>query len=243
MGHWLTRSGQIEPCVYQPGLPSRYEVIIPTKRLTDAEVDELHAAGARRSGWLFYTTDCPSCSDCQPLRIDLSTFRLSRSQKRVWKANQDLRVEVGAPKVSARRVELYNLHLNQRGLNTNDQTINSDHYAQWLVESGIQTLEFTYYCEDQLVGVGLVDRGEKDASSVYFYFDSKVSKRSLGTFSVLKEIDWLTQQGSRFHYLGFYNQACKALRYKAAFGPHELLEGIQGEARWQSINGERGSSS
>ena len=50
MGHWLTRSGQIEPCVYQPGLPSRYEVIIPTKRLTDVEVDELHAAGASTSG-------------------------------------------------------------------------------------------------------------------------------------------------------------------------------------------------
>ena len=58
MGHWLTRSGQIEPCVYRPGTPSRYEIMIPTQRMTPLEVDTLHAQGARRSGWLFYQTAC-----------------------------------------------------------------------------------------------------------------------------------------------------------------------------------------
>lgn len=232
MGHWLTRSGQIEPCVYRPGTPSRYEIMIPTQRMTPPEVDTLHAQGARRSGWLFYQTACPTCDRCQPLRIDLATFARSRSQRRVWRANQDLIVEVDSPRTSAEHVALYNKHLFERGLNTDQERITEALYDRWLVQSGIQTLEFRYRLDEQLVGVGLVDRGEQDASSVYFYFDPEQAKRSLGVFSMLTELEWLKSNGLRYHYLGFYNEDCKALRYKAAFGPHQLLtRGGEGD-RW-----------
>ena len=243
MGHWLTRAGQIEPCVYRPGVPSRYEIIIPTQKLTHDEVDELHADGARRSGWLFYKTDCPTCNSCTPLRIELSQFHLSKSQRRVWRTNEDVRVHVGPPEVCTERVELYNKHLFRRGLNTNADEINRESYSQWLVESGIGTLEFSYHDNQRLLGVGLVDIGSQDASSVYFYFDPDFSKRSLGVFSMLKEIEWLQAHQFRYHYLGFYNNGCKALRYKAAFGPHELLDSEQGELRWQRPIGGHNSQS
>jgi arginyl-tRNA--protein-N-Asp/Glu arginylyltransferase len=235
MGQWLTRSGQIEPCVYQLGRPSRYEVMIPTERLTPKELDDLHAAGARRSGWLFYRLDCPGCQACEPLRVHVAKFQMTRSQRRVWKGNQDLEVSIGEPQAGPERVALYNKHLFERQLNTSDEAITIDQYRQWLVESGVQTVEFLFRDAGKIVGVGLVDLGEQDASSVYFFFDPVVSKRSLGTFSMLKEIEWLAQRQTRFHYLGFYNDECAPLRYKAGFGPHELLTFEKGEQRWSGL--------
>ena len=232
MGHWLTRSGQIEPCVYRPGTPSRYEIMIPTQRMTPLEVDTLHAQGARRSGWLFCKPPAQPVTDASrfvstwlPL---LDRVYSGASGERI----KDLIVEVDGPRTSAEHVALYNKHLFERGLNTDQERITEALYDRWLVQSGIQTLEFRYRLDEQLVGVGLVDRGEQDASSVYFYFDPEQAKRSLGVFSMLTELEWLKSNGLRYHYLGFYNEDCKALRYKAAFGPHQLLtRGREGD-RW-----------
>lgn len=232
MGSWLTRAGQIEPCVYQPGQPSRYEVMIPTEGLSPAEVDQLHASGARRSGWLFYKLNCPDCSNCQPLRVKVDEFRRSRSQRRVWTHNQDLQVVVGRPQACEQRVALYNRHLFERRLNASDKPISLDQYESWLLQSGIQTLEFQYIRDGNLLAVGLVDVGENDASSVYFYFDPSASKRSLGTFSLLYELHWLAEHQKRYHYLGFYNASCGPLRYKAGFAPHELLQIGDKDALW-----------
>jgi arginine-tRNA-protein transferase len=77
-----------------------------------------------------------------------------------------------------------------------------------------------------------MDLGEDDASSVYFYFDPSASKRSLGTFSFLYELQWLAERKKRYHYLGFYNKDCGPLRYKAGFAPHELLQIGAEDALW-----------
>ena len=235
MGRWLTRKGDIEPCVYLPGEPSRYEVIVPTATLSAAEVDELHGIGARRSGWLFYRPACPNCQSCLPLRVPGKGFQRSRSQRRGWTRNSDLRVQTGAPVVSAERVDLYNKHLFGRDLNIGDDRIRIEQYESWLVDSGIETVEFQYLDGDRLLGVGLIDLGAKDASSVYFFFDPEVSSRSLGTFSLLTEIDWLTKRSVRYHYLGFYNERCAALAYKVGFRPNEILLETAGAKRWQLI--------
>ena len=232
MGKWLTRSGQIEPCVYQPGQPSRYKVMIPTDRLTPTEVDELHGAGARRSGWLFYKLNCPTCQLCQPLRLAAADFVMSRSQRRVWKRNQDLDIRLGRPQSCPTRVALYNKHLFGRGLNTTDEEITVEQYERWLVQSGLETLEFAYFEHGELLGLGLLDVGENDASSVYFYFDPACSKRSLGTYSILKQIEWVRQHNKRFLYLGFHNDQCPALRYKAGFSPHAVLTSDDGALKW-----------
>jgi len=82
-----------------------------------------------------------------------------------------------------------------------------------------------YLQGDRLVGVGIVDLGARDSSSVYFYFDPDESRRSLGTLSTLFEIEWLRRRGGRYHYLGLYVQACRHLVYKASYFPHQRLVG------------------
>ena len=91
--------------------------------------------------------------------------------------------------------------------------------------------EMRYRVDGRLIGVGIIDVGREDSSSVYFYFDPDESRRSLGVFSVMVEVAWLRTQGGRFHYLGLYVDDCRHLLYKAQYQPHERLI----ECRWEGF--------
>jgi arginine-tRNA-protein transferase len=153
---------------------------------------------------------------------------MSRTQRRVWRRNQDLRIEVGPVQVDAERVALFNRHRQERGLALRDAPMEEEGYARWFLETSVPTVEMRYRLGDRLVGVGIVDLGQHDSSSVYFYFDPDASARSPGTFGVLAEVAWLHARGGRHHYLGLHVGACGHLAYKASFHPHERLVG----GRW-----------
>jgi len=82
-------------------------------------------------------------------------------------------------------------------------------------------MEFRYTLGDALIGVGIVDVGSRDTSSVYFFFDPDHSHRSLGVFSILVEVSYLQRRNGRYHYLGLFVNDCQRLSYKANYCPHE----------------------
>jgi arginine-tRNA-protein transferase len=86
-------------------------------------------------------------------------------------------------------------------------------------------MEMRYYYEDRLIGVGIVDLGERAMSSVYFYFDPdpEFGRLSPGVYSVLQEIELCRRTGREFLYLGLYVGDCDHLNYKAQYRPHERL--------------------
>ena len=74
---------------------------------------EFLAYGYRRNGNCIYNMRCPGCSLCVPIRLRPERFRPNRNQRRVWKKNQDVAVEI-APLTMSRE----NLALLQRFLST-----------------------------------------------------------------------------------------------------------------------------
>lgn len=189
--------------------------------------------GDRRVGRMVYRTACPSCQACEPLRIPVDGLRISRSQRRVARRNRDVRVEVGPASVDETRLDLFNRHRLERDLASSGRQMSADEYAGWFVQSCCRTVEMRYLVDDRLLGVGIVDVGERDTSSVYFYFDPDESDRSLGTLSVLTEIGWLRARGGRYHYLGLYVADCRHLAYKTRFHPHERRTP---EGRWERFS-------
>ncbi|MFT4976498.1 MAG: arginyl-tRNA--protein-N-Asp/Glu arginylyltransferase, partial [Myxococcota bacterium] len=155
-----------------------------------------------------------------------------RSMRRATKKNDDLRIEVAPARFSDEKLALYNRHKQERGLARNERQMNQRGYEGWFLNSCANTTEFRYLLDDQLIGLGIIDVGERDTSSVYFFFDPDHSSRSLGTYSVLVELDWQRQRGGRYHYLGLYVSSCQHLVYKARFFPHERR--IGGE--WQRFS-------
>lgn len=214
-----------EPCPYLEGQTARMPLRQMMQRLTPADFDGLLAQGDRRSGPFLYRPSCPACSACEPLRLPVAELELSRSQRRVWKKNQDLTVEVATASFSAEKLALYNRHKQERGLARSETLMDQRGYSSWFLRSCTRTLELRYRLEGRLIGVSILDVGARDMSSVYFYFDPDVSERSLGTYSVLFEARWLEQQGGRYYYLGLWARGSRHIEYKSRFYPHERLVG------------------
>ena len=61
-------------------------------------------------------------------------------------------------------------------------------------------------------------------SSVYFYYDPDSSRRGLGTFGVLYEIETAAGLGIPYYYLGYWVAGCRTMQYKSDFRPAEVLD-------------------
>lgn len=200
------------------------------RAMTPEDFDQMLEEGDRRTGRMLYRTNCPDCNACLPLRVPTDRFEPTRSQKRVWRNNEDVELKVGRPALTRERLRLFNRHKLERGLST--QALTPENYRSWLSDTCVDTREFQYYVDNRLIGVTIVDLGKTAASSVYHYFDPDESPRSLGTYSVLRELEWCKQQGIPWYYLGFFVEDCSHLVYKANYYPHQRRQdGIWWEYR------------
>jgi arginyl-tRNA--protein-N-Asp/Glu arginylyltransferase len=217
-----------QACPYLAGMTAVLPLRVPTRMLRASEFDERLESGDRRQGMFLYRTACPTCRACEPIRLDVHTFQMNRSQRRVMeRGDRELRVELGTPMADMRRVELYNLHKELRGLGESQSRIDLDGYREFLVMTCCDSFEMRYFAGSELLGVALVDRGERSLSAVYCYYDPNYSKLSLGTYSILRQVELCKSWGLRHLYLGLYIGDCERMRYKARFSPHErLIDGV-----------------
>ncbi len=212
-----------EPCPYLDGEIARLPLRQPLGPLSPQQFDDALALGDRRTGTLLYRPSCPTCRACEPVRLVAAELSHTRSQRRVWRKNQDIRVEVAAASFSDEKLRLMNRHKLERGLSREGRAMSARGYTSWFLRSCTRTLEMRYLLDDKLIGLGILDVGARDMSSVYFYFDPDHADRSLGTYSVLYECAWLVKNGGRYHYLGLYAERSPHIAYKARFYPHERL--------------------
>jgi arginine-tRNA-protein transferase len=182
-------------------------------------------AGFRRSGTFFYQPICAGCRACEPIRVPVATFTPTKSQRRVWRKNQDLVIEVGAPEATDEKFDLYTRYV--KGRHDPHREEEREGFLEFLYRSPVNTVEFTYRTADdrKLIGAGLCDLCAQSLSSVYFYFDPSdtCKRRGLGTFSSLQEIAFARAKNIPYYYLGYFIRDCASMNYKANFAPSELL--------------------
>jgi leucyl-tRNA---protein transferase len=213
------------PCPYLDGMTARMPLQIPAHRVAPAAFDELLAAGYRRSGWFYYRTACPNCQACESLRVDVPEFRESRSLRRVRaRGDAALTLKIQHPSCDATRLALFNRHRNERHMARGEGDANADDYGSFLIASNNPTLELSYWLADRLAAVAIVDAGRSSLSAVYCYFDPDLGHLSLGTYSILKQIELCKQLEARWLYLGMYVSENRHLRYKARYYPHERFQ-------------------
>ena len=70
--------------------------------------------------------------------------------------------------------------------------------------------------------MALADVTQKTFSAVYTFYAEAHSKLSLGTFSILKQIEFCRQRGIQYFYLGYFISKNQSLSYKANFRPNEI---------------------
>ena len=197
---------------------------MPLGRVSSMQTDWRMAAGQRRTGEFVYQTKCPSCNACQPARVLCEKYEFSKNAKRTLvKNDKRFRQEVARPSCDDRRVDLFNLHRNSRGLAAKDSDIDQDGYAWGFVRSCMDSFELTYWDDDKLICVALCDLGKNSVSAVYTFYDSSYAKASIGTYSILKQIQFCQARQMRYLYLGYYIAQSPHMRYKSRFAPQERL--------------------
>jgi arginine-tRNA-protein transferase len=217
---------ELHPCSYLPGRVARLPYRHPVRQLAPEEFDQRLAEGDRRTGLLLYRTQCPQCQACEPIRLDVETFSPNATQRRERRRGDALlTMQVGPPRIDEQRIALFNLHRQVRRLERGDMPIDRESYEAFLVASCCETWELTYWRQRRLVAVAIADAGRTSMSAVYCYFDPHFRGVSLGTYSVLREVELCRETGRRHLYLGFYIAASPHMSYKARFHPHERRVG------------------
>lgn len=209
-------------CSYLPGRPSEMRAFW-AEQLPPDGYHQLMDSGFRRSGKVVYQPSCRGCRACQSIRVPVARFKPDKSQRRCWRRNQDLRAGLGEPVATDEKYDLYRRYVTQwHGRDGGDEDRAS--FESFLYDSPVDTVEFTYRDTDgRLLAVGICDLCPRSLSSVYFYFDPAEAKRGLGTYGALYEIETAARLGVPYYYLGYWVEACAAMRYKADFRPAEVL--------------------
>lgn len=217
------------PCPYLPDRAARSEAYW-VDQLDGATYERMLARGFRRSGNIVYRPRCRTCKECRQIRIPVARFAQTRSMRRTMRRNADLTVVEGAPNATPDRFEIYRRYLDAQHDGSMSRTFET--FQEFLYESPTQTTEFRYHLGDRLIGVSILDRVPDGLSSVYMYFDPEFAERSLGTFSILWEIESCRRSGLAYYYLGFFVAGSETMAYKARFRPFELLIG---DDRWMAL--------
>lgn len=192
---------------------------------TEMEADIYRAfmdRGFRRSGRVFYRPACEECDRCIPMRIPVESFEPSKSMRRIARKNNDVTVVQGDYKPSDEKYDLFVRYL--EGQHDHTMSRERESFQDFLYGSPVPAKEFCYKLGERLIGVSIADDLPNALSSVYMYFDPEEAVRSLGTFSVLAEIEHCRREGIAYYYLGYYVPGSKTMSYKARFAPAEILD-------------------
>ncbi|MCA9170689.1 MAG: arginyltransferase [Planctomycetales bacterium] len=196
-------------------------------RISAADYQRYLERGWRRHGAYFFRPQCPACRKCRSLRVDVANFKASKSQRRCWKQNQDIAVQIGPPSLTRDHLDIFNRYhadMHQRRGWPLRETSPEEYFESFLLGNFEFAAEFRYFRAEQLVGVGLVDITQAASSSVYFYHDPDWRGRAPGVFSMLVELGYAKDRGIDHHYLGYWIRECPSMAYKSQYGPHELLQ-------------------
>jgi arginine-tRNA-protein transferase len=220
-----------ERCGYLPHETSSLDCRIVLS-MSAERYETLLERGWRRHGALFFRPACPACSQCRSLRVRATEFRPSKSQRRCWRRNGDVRIELTRPTLSRQHLDLFNSYhramQQQRGWPFH-KTDASQYACAFLAGDFGFAYEFRFFRGADLIGVGLVDITPRCSSSVYFYHDPQWRSAGPGVFSMMAELRVAARLNLRFHYLGYWIAACSSMSYKSQYRPNELLQAHVGD--------------
>ena len=203
------------------------------ERVTPASMDALWSQGWRHQGSLFFRyTHCVMHGvehEIIPLRVDLARFEMSKSQRRVWRRNADVRWEIAPAVLDDAMRAMFERH-SQR-FTENVPTCLEDFLGSEPAHSPGVCMAVKAVLGEELIAVSFMDVGARAVSSVYAIFEPEHEKRGLGTLTLLKELEWAQAAGKAYLYHGYGTRAPGPYDYKRQFTPLEGYDWDLGQWR------------
>jgi len=227
-------------CSYLPGRTATTLFLDPQHILNTESYGYFVRHGFRRSGNFIYRPHCQRCQACIPVRVDVNGFVPNRSQRRIWKRNQDIAVISCASAFKQEHFDLYLDYQARRHPGGGMDDPSEDKYINFLMNRHVRTSFYELRLPDhsqetsrvrpragKLLGVAIVDILPDGLSAVYTFFDPEESRRALGVFSLLWEIRQARLLGLPWLYLGYLIEESPKMAYKANYRPLQAYQNGQ----------------
>ena len=190
------------------------------------QMDSLWAMGWRHFGRHFFRYNVGFLIDdlrfVLPLRIRLSDLTFSKSQRRVLRRNADLDVTVRPINIDAATEALFTRHKTRFNHGVPESIYNFVSRDQ--ADSPCEAMEIRVTKDRELLAVSYFDIGRNSTSGIYAMFEPTITGRSLGIFTMLKEIEYSHQTGREFYYQGYAYQGPSFYDYKKRFRSTEAFD-------------------
>ncbi|WP_180108962.1 MULTISPECIES: arginyltransferase [unclassified Acinetobacter] len=220
-------------CSYLENKSARMVFLDPVHRIDVVTLSELSRMGFRRSGDFVYRPECHLCRQCLSSRVPVLEFQMNSVQKKAWKRNQDLTVKISRPQdTDAKHYALYERYINERHADGDMYPPSQDQFEKFLINSCTDSFFLELWLDEQLISVSTCDPLDDGISAVYTFFDPDESRRSLGTFAILKQIEHAQKLGLQYVYLGYWVPDSQKMNYKSQYIPLELLL----DGQWRRLN-------
>jgi arginine-tRNA-protein transferase len=223
------------PCPYLQGRQERKLFTHLTGRRASALHHLLSDNGFRRSQNLIYRPACDGCSACQSVRIVAREFELTPRYRRVQRINDDITVEVCAPRATAEQYGLFKRYLEARHAGGGMTQMSFVDYEYMVEDTPVQTVLVEYrqsgVPERPLLALALTDVMPDGLSMVYSFFDPGRSRRGLGNLLILDHVRQVQMAGLSYVYLGYWVKDSPKMAYKGQFRPLEVQRGPLGWRR------------
>ncbi|MDB2386916.1 arginyltransferase [Shewanella sp.] len=211
---------QVFPCSYLDDQQEQL-LMLQEQNIRIELFEQLIALGFRRSSSMIYKPQCPDCNACQPIRLDVNEFKLSKRQKRTLKNNQDLSWKIVDQKSEA-QYNLYERYVNTRHRDGAMYPATLAQYDSFATANWTQPLFIELSINNRLIGVAITDVLPNSLSAIYSYFDPNEHKRSLGSLLILLQTQVAKMMHKRYLYLGYQIDASRKMNYKRDYRPHQI---------------------
>jgi arginyl-tRNA--protein-N-Asp/Glu arginylyltransferase len=190
------------------------------------KMDELWAAGWRHFGTQFYRYNIGflgfDIRNVIPLRIRLSGFSPTKSQRRVLRKNEDLAVRIQPIEIDDFIEQIFHRHKQRYDHAVPDSIF--DFLSRDPARVPCEANEIRVYDGERLIAVSYFDLGLRSVSGTYGMFEPTAAKRSLGIFTMLKEIEFAIDSGREFYYQGYCYEGRSFYDYKKRFRGNEAFD-------------------
>ncbi|MGW8248626.1 MAG: arginyltransferase [Acidiferrobacterales bacterium] len=213
-------------CGYLPGRQATSLFVDPGNNDAAQHYSRFLQSGFRRSGRLIYRPHCQSCNECVSVRISVNDFVPRRGQRRILNRNSDLVVFERQPYFSDEQFQLYRKYQHSRHTNGSMDHEDRNAYDDFLVKSPVDTRFFEFRVpgeqeDGRLLALAVTDVVDNGLSAVYTFFDPEESRRGLGVYAILWQIQQAEVMGLKYLYLGYWIRNCRKMSYKTDYQPLE----------------------
>lgn len=218
--------------------PGSWPLIAESRILPSVQpevMDELWSVGWRHFGPDFFRASLMAEETALkrqiPLRIAVPEFRMSKGQRRTYRKNQDLTLSMKPAVPGAEEERLFQMHKQRFQRNVPDEL--RDFLGDRPHGSPCPCLQLSVLLDGVLIAASFLALGRRSCSSIYAVFDPDHSKRRLGVFTMLAELEYAKAHGLDYFYSGYATIESSCYDYKKEFN---ALRYYDWEGNWVSLD-------